>query len=216
MLLEVAGEFTVPNIRSKEELQEVLLAKNYVLDLRGTEIRMSDSVRREVYQALGVVEEDGVDLVKRSIFLNGSIANAPPGSNELVRCFLRRGTREEHFSLLRELAKRRRAELEGDVTKRGATRQQRATGGKIAQKHADRQTQSADLIRGQNGADSSGGAAADTQGDEKGEMKSSGSMEGAGAVAGNEGKGSNYLQQPCDELTTFRSATTASELGTFR
>ncbi|CDJ58528.1 hypothetical protein, conserved [Eimeria maxima] len=218
VLLEVAGEFTVPSVSSKEELQEILMSNKYVLDMRQTEIRMSDSLRREVYEALGVEEIDGTDLLKKSILLSGSITNAPSGTNELVRCFLRRGSREQHFSLLRELARRRRADLERDATKKGAPRQQRVGGGKIAKESVDRQLQSAATVNTPGVIHVRQGytpvaAASGTVGkkESKEELKTIGPTQGT-AVAVR----SNGLPQPHDELTTFRSATTASELGTFR
>ncbi|CDI73943.1 hypothetical protein, conserved [Eimeria praecox] len=222
VLLEVAGQFTVPNVSSKEELQEVLLNKKYVLDLRRTEIRMSDSVKKEVYKALGLEEDEGIDVMK-SIFLNGSITNAPLGTHELVHCFLRRGTREHHFSLLRELAKRRRADLESDAAKKDAARQQRIAGRKIAKEQIDREGHGAEspssgLIFGQKEADLSvavtSGTAGEGAGHEKPRTKER--VKGAAVAARSGGEGNNYLAQPHEELTTFRSATTASELGTSR
>ena len=224
VILEVAGELTVPNMSSEKELQEVLLTKKYVLDLRRTEIRMSDSVRREVYEALGVEEEEAVDLVKKSVFLNGSITNAPPGTNELVRSFLPKGTREQHFRRLMELAQRRRADLERDFIKKGASRQPQLAGGETAARQVDRRPQrvttvpSSDRNRGQKRRDLNAAATAGAVGEERGAegLKMSGPTKGAAADAPSGGTGSNHFNHPYDVLTTFRSATTASELDTFR
>ncbi|CDJ52962.1 hypothetical protein, conserved [Eimeria brunetti] len=222
VLLEVAGELIVPSMGSKEALQDLLLAKKCVLDLRRTEIRMSDSVRREVYEALGLKEEEGAESLKRAIFLKGFVTNAPPGTNELIRCFLRKGTREQQFTLLRELARRRRAELERDLTRKGPASPPRVMSGEGAQKQVARLTRSAatgppsDLIHGEKGETLSATVTAGAEGEGTGELKVDESGSGAAVSVRTGREGNNCLGQPYDEPTTFRSATTASEMGTFR
>ncbi|CDJ70202.1 hypothetical protein, conserved [Eimeria necatrix] len=229
LLLEVKGEFTVPNVNSKEELRELLSLRKCSLDLRNTEIRMSDKVRKEVCEALGVKENVGDDTLRSCILLNGCITKAPAGTNELVRCFLRRGTREQHFSLVRELARRRRAELEKDVRRRVVDGPRTKTAKNLADYHSDyHSVDAASLHAADNRNIENDG---DTRTAARGMSAALGTAAHVEEVAG-EGvkpgrtnkaaggrsaqKGGSLLPQPHEELYTFRSATTASELGTSR
>nr|AET50643.1 hypothetical protein [Eimeria tenella] len=228
LLLEVRGEFTVPNVNSREELRELLSLRKCSLDLRNTEIRMSDEVRKEVCEALGVKENVGEDTLRSCILLNGCITKAPAGTNELVRCFLRRGTREQHFSLVRELARRRRAELEKGV-RRVADGPRTKTTKNLADHHSDYHSADAASLHAadnrniENGGDtrtaSRGMLAASDTAAHVEEAAGDGAKPGrTNKAAGGRSaqKGGSLLPQPHEELYTFRSATTASELGTSR
>lgn len=209
VLLEVGGELTVPDAQSKENLAEMLATGKYVLDLSGAEIRMSDSVKQEVFEALGL-KELGLDEFKSRIFLNGYISQAPPGSHELVRNFLRKGTREQHFAVVKELATMKREELQkaikkpmGQPVRRGSRGLTSAgltrTGSKTKETPLATTVQTHDIKVALSEEPDAIPVGCTTSG-----------------MAGTSAKKDKISRKQYDELSTFRSATTASDLGSAR
>lgn len=205
VLLEVGGELTVPSVESKEKLAELLASGKYVLDFSGAEIRMSDNVKQEVFEALGLKD---FDEFKSRVVLNSFVSQAPPGSHELVRNFLRKGSREEHFAVVKELARMKREELEKAIKKPMPAR--RGSSGLAG----------AGLARTGSRSETPSTTTAQTQ-DVKvvvtGVSDSTAVKDKTPVTAGiSEAKKEKTSRQPYDELSTFRSATTASDLGTAR
>lgn len=201
VLLEVGGELTVPNVQSKEQLAEMLASGKYILDLRGAEIRFADGVRQEVFDALGL----GLDELKSRIVLNGVVSRAPPGSDELVRKFLRKGTREQHFAVVRELARRRREELDQAVRKR-PPQPGRMDTGRLEWEDSTAERPQAVPTTAEGAKSPVVEAVIVTKVDEAGPV----------TAATTTAKKDKLVPQHYEELTTSRSATTASDLGTAR
>ncbi|KAL8446826.1 hypothetical protein Emag_004587 [Eimeria magna] len=204
VLLEVGGELTVPDVVSKEELAEKLASGKYVLNLRGAEVRIADDVRKTLYEVLGV-EPMSEDELTRRLVLNGAVFNAPPGSHELVRRFLRKGTREQHFAVVRELARRRREELEKGLKK---PMPQRLPSRPRPQASTETVTEAPPAVTVQ-GGEEAGQAASDAQAEAE-------PIVATPAAAGEEKKKDELAPHYLEELSSYRSATTASELGTAR
>ncbi|KAL8452694.1 hypothetical protein Emed_001258 [Eimeria media] len=209
VLLEVGGELTVPDVVSKEELAEKLASGKYVLSLKGAEVRIADDVRKELYEALGV-EPMSDDELTRRLLLNGVVSNAPPGSHELVKRFLRKGTREQHFAVVRELARRRREELEKGMKK---PMPQRLPSRPRSQASTDTLTEALPAVTVHHAAEDTSHQAAS---DERVEAESTEATTSAAAAADEEKKKDELFPHHVDELSSYRSATTASELGTAR
>ncbi|OEH79657.1 uncharacterized protein LOC34617908 [Cyclospora cayetanensis] len=225
VLLEVGGELTVPSISSQEQLAEGLASGKYQLDLSKAEIRMKDNVRQEVFEALGL-QSSGLDQLKTQIVLRGLIVSAPPGSHELVRSFLKKGTREQHFAVVRELAKRRRQELElakRQGSKQGVKLERRgprmSAEESMAEAPARVESDSGGLsieVKGAKGM----GVGSTTAGEEKRSVEHA-SLEAAATPMTSEAaisgcKKDTLSPYQYDELSTVRSATTASDLGSAR
>ncbi|KAL8274669.1 hypothetical protein Esti_001384 [Eimeria stiedai] len=204
VLLEVGGELTVPDVGSKEELAERLGSGKHVLNLSGAEVRISDDIRKALYEALGV-EPLSDDELKARLLLNGVVSNAPPGSHELVKRFLRKGTREQHFAVVRELARRRREELEKGLKK---PMPQRVPSRLRSQANGDTAGEPVPAVT-VHGAEEAGQVAPD----ERAEANSSVATPAAGAEQGKEVALSPH---DLEELSTYKSTTTASDLGTAR
>lgn len=204
ILLEVGGELTVPNVESREQLAEMLASGKYILDLSGMEIRVADGMRQEVFDALGLGDL-GLDELKSRIVLNGVVSRAPPGSHELVRNFLRKGTREQHFAVVKELARRRREELEQAIRKRPPQPARMGTTG-LERPGSAAETPAAVPTT----ADREKPPATETV------VVSRADETSTVTTATTPAKKDQLSPQQCDELSTFRSATTASDVGTAR
>ncbi|KAL8424629.1 hypothetical protein Efla_004252 [Eimeria flavescens] len=204
VLLEVGGQLAVPGMRSKEELAEKLASGKYVLDLSGAEIRIAGDVKRAVLNALGLKSIDQ-DALKSRLVLRGTVYSAPPGSYELVRSFLRKGSREQHFALVRELARRRREELEKSAKKPMPLPAPK----KLTTKA------SADKLKEAPPAAAAHLEEAKPAASPAGEAAKPADVASASTTARQTDKDS-LLPQHYEELSSFRSATTASELGTAR
>lgn len=204
VLLEVKGEFTVPNVESKEKLAEMLASGKYLLDLGGAELRMSGEVKGEVFEALGLIGM-GLDELKTQIVLRGVAYRAPPGSHELVNNFMRKGSRDQHFAVVRELARRRREELEKSAEKpmpppvrRGSSKLSRSGSSKGIP--ASREA----------GTDNAKTPPTETF------VTVSQPKEETPVTAGTVQKKDKLTPQHFEELSTFRSATTAADLASAR